>query len=317
MPIADFHQDTLNPQLAEILENPELDHARERNKQLPREGLAKLDLIFSSVYRRLTETEQQAATSGDTSGLEQLRADESALLDFYNASEDFRIITRPEDLHIERTPDAHSVVLHKEGGDIISDPAVVSELYERGVRSVGPLYNHDNQLGGGARGDKRRGLTDLGKRIIDSLMEKGMIIDIAHANRKTAQDILERVRNYEKIAATHTALGSSERMIDEKLLRAIADRGGVVGFTPNQAFFPSLEKFIETFKQASDSAGSAKHVAVGSDFGGVDADQLFTQLDNVGKMSVIAEKLSEEGHFTDDEIRDIMYGNIARIVARL
>ena len=124
-----------------------------------------------------------------------------------------------------------------EGGDIITDPDVVEELYARGARSIGPLYSHDNQLSGGAAGDKNRGLTPFGRSIIDRMVEKGMIIDTAHANHKTTLDILERVRQYKKVAATHTALGEKERFLTPELLKEIAARGGVVGFTPAKPFF--------------------------------------------------------------------------------
>ncbi|XOU94425.1 MAG: dipeptidase [Candidatus Kerfeldbacteria bacterium] len=317
MPMADFHQDTLNPKLSEILDNPKFDYSKERIQQLPKEGLQKLDIVFSSVYKRMSEEEKAAALSGNEEVLSKLRTDEQKILDYYHASEDFKIITRPEDLQGEQPADQNSIVLHKEGGDIISDPDIIDDLYNRGVRSVGLMYNHDNQLGGGASGDKKRGLTVLGKRVVDKMMQSNMIIDISHANRKTADDILERVGDYEKTVATHTAPGEGQRFITKELIRKIAGKGGVVGFTPNKAFFPDFEKFMNNFKEVSDATGSVKNIAVGTDFGGVDAEQLFHQLDEIGKLSRIAEKLSEEGKFSDEEINDIMYGNIARIVNKL
>jgi membrane dipeptidase len=317
MPMADFHQDTINPQLAEILENPELSHAAERANQLPKEGLKKVDLIFASVYRRMSEIEKAASLAGDQETIDQLRRDEEMILDYYQASKDFKIITRPEDLEERQSENSNNVILHKEGGDIITGPEVVDELYERGIRSVGILYNHDNQLGGGASGNKSRGLTALGKRVVDRMVEKGMIIDIAHANRKTADDILDRVGDYKQSVATHTTFGTEERFITRELLRKIADKGGVVGFTPIRPFFPDLEKFIENFKRASDISGSVDNLAIGTDFGGVNSADLFSELDEIGKLAVVAEKLSESGDFTDEEIHKIMYGNIERIVKKL
>lgn len=190
-------------------------------------------------------------------------------------------------------------------------------ILNRGVRSIGLLYSHDNQIGGGASGDKNRGLTPLGRQLIDKMIEKGMIIDTAHANRKTAQDILDRVRNYSKVATTHTAIKEGERFITPELLKEVAARGGVVGFTPAKPFFPTLKDYIEGFKKASDLTGSAENLAIGTDFGGLDVSHLYEELDEVGKLSIIAEKLSEDGKFSDEEIAKIMYGNIERVVKEL
>lgn len=314
--IADFHQDTLNPILAKILEKPELSHAEGRAAQLPREGLLKLDLIFSSIYRRIGDEMKAVAGEASHTKQEPIKNDLLKMIEYYRSTGDFRIIEKPEDLRLEEENKTNAV-LHLEGGDIIIDPDVIEELYARGVRSIGPLYSHDNQIGGGASGDKKRGLTPLGQQLIDKMIEKGMIIDTSHANRKTAQDILDRVQNYSKIATTHTAIGEKERFITPELLKEVAARGGVVGFTPAKPFFPTLKDYVEGLKKASDLTGSADNLAVGTDFGGLDAPHLYEELDEVGKLSIIAEKLSEDGKFSDKEIARIMYGNIARIVGRL
>jgi microsomal dipeptidase-like Zn-dependent dipeptidase len=313
---ADFHVDLANPILAKILSNPELNHAEGRANQLTPEGLSKVDLIFASIYRRINDSQKAVAKDGDPEKQKAIRKDHEKIIDYYNATDDFRVITRPEDLDLDIKGKAN-IVLHLECGDIITDLGVVDELYERGVRSVGPMYNQDNQIGGGAGGDKNRGLTSLGVKIIDRLVEKGMIIDTSHANRKTAQDILDRVRNYEKVAATHTAFGEKERFITPELLKEIAVRGGVAGLTPAKPFFPTLKDYIEGIKKASDITGSTKNLGVGTDFGGLDAHHLYEELGEIGKLSVIAEKLSEEGSFSDEDIANIMYGNIERIVKKL
>ena len=58
-------------------------------------------------------------------------------------------------------------------------------------------------------------------------------------------------------------------------------------------------------------------MAVGTDFGGLDAKYLFSEFDELGKLALIAEKLSEQAGFSDDDIAKIMYGNVERIVRKL
>lgn len=331
MQFADLHQDRINPQLADILQNPEFQYAAERQRQLPAEGLKKLDLTFASLYRRATGAIKEAAKTGNEEVIGDVREEIGRMLDYYHSTQDFRIIEKPEDLQLsEGEYDRNNIVLHLEGGDILTSPEIVDQLYERGVRSVGPVYSHDNQIGGGASGNIHRGLTALGKRIIDRLIEKGMVVDIAHANRRTASDILERVGNYSKAVASHTAMGrpskettghhglvSPQRFISKELLQKIAQKGGVVGFTLANPFFESFAKYIDTYKKAADTTGSAEHLAVATDFGGMDAQHLFAEFDEIGKLSLIAEKLSEQGQFSDEEIAKIMYGNVERIVKQL
>jgi membrane dipeptidase len=314
--VADFHQDALNPRLAEILSNPELAYAKDRARQLPRKGLLELDLIFASIYRRINSELKAAALAGNKDTQDFIKQDLFKIIDYYRGTDDFRIIENPGDLKLPKENKTNAV-LHLEGGDIITDENVIEELYARGVRSIGPVYSHDNQIGGGASGDASRGLTPFGIGLIDKMMRKGIIIDIAHANRKTAQDILERVQEYRKIAATHTGFGKKERFITPELLKEIAKRGGVIGFTPAKPFFPTLKDFIEGLKKASDITGSADHLAIGTDFGGIDNRDLYLELDEIGKLSTIAEKLSEDGRFTDEAIAKIMYGNIVRLVNEL
>lgn len=314
---ADFHQDTINPKLAEILDNPEMSHARERDKQLPKEGLRKVDLVFSSIYRRASKEVKEAALQGDKNTLAMLRAETARIINYYSCTKDFRIIEKYEDLQLEEDYDANNIILHLEGGDIIDSPIIVDELFKRGVRSIGPLYSHDNLLGGGAGGNKNRGLTSLGKKAIDRMVKLGMVIDISHANRRTANDILERVRGYEKAVATHTAPGTSQRTISPELIKKIVERGGVIGFTPATPFFPTFEKFIDELKRTSDSIGSTQHLAIGTDFGGLDAAHLFKEFDDIGKLAIIAEQLSERGGLSDEEIAKIMYGNVERVVKKL
>lgn len=128
---------------------------------------------------------------------------------------------------------------------------------------------------------------------------------------------LDRVRNYSKTVVTHTALGTSQRFVTLQIIKEIVARDGVVGFTPLNAFFPSFEKYIDTYRDMAEKTSSVENLAVASDFGGADAKYLFAELDEIGKLGRVAEELSQRGQFSDEEVAKIMYGNVARIVGRL
>lgn len=129
--IADFHQDTLNPILAKILKKPELSHAERRATQLPREGLLKLDLIFSSLYRRIGDGMKAVAGEASRAKQEPIKGDLLKMLEYYRSTGDFRVIEKPEDLKL-KNENQTNVILHLEGGDILTEPEVIEELYDRG-----------------------------------------------------------------------------------------------------------------------------------------------------------------------------------------
>ncbi|MFZ5390741.1 MAG: dipeptidase, partial [Patescibacteria group bacterium] len=275
---------------------------------------SKIDLVFSSIYRRIDEKLKEKMTEENDEVRQTIRNDYETIINFYHLAEGFKIIEKPEDLDLNQDSKNMDVVLHLEGGDVITKPEDLEELYVRGIRSVGILYNHDNLLGGGARGDKSRGLTSLGFKIVDKIREMNMVIDIAHCNRKTAGQVIDRLDSYNKLAVTHTGLGESERLVDLDLVKKISSAGGVVGLTPVKGFFPNFSKYLDSFKMISDKIGSVKNLAIASDFGGVDSKYLFKEFDDIGKISRIAEGLSSRGGYSDEEIADIMYGNLERLV---
>jgi membrane dipeptidase len=60
----------------------------------------------------------------------------------------------------------------------------------------------------GIRGPMTKGLTDLGKEIVEKLVKKNIAIDLSHANEKTFNDIIyqcENLKEYNPIVfASHS-----------------------------------------------------------------------------------------------------------------
>lgn len=76
-----------------------------------------------------------------------------------------------------------------EGLDYLEKVEDIDIIYELGARSVNIVWNNDNKFGGGAKGNKKRGLTALGKELVNKLVDKRIAIDLSHANEKTFYDI--------------------------------------------------------------------------------------------------------------------------------
>ena len=166
----------------------------------------------------------------------------------------------------------------------------VEVLYGFGVREMGITYSESNALGSGLREANDGGLTAFGQRVVERMNRVGMLIDTAHCGDQTTLDVIEA--SCKPVAITHIgarALWNSRRMAPDDVLRACADRGGVIGIeaaphTTLTARHPkhNLESFMEHFEYVKDLVG-IDHVGFGPDtvFG-----------DHVGLHDVYASALS-------------------------
>lgn len=118
-------------------------------------------------------------------------------------------------------------------------------LYNLGLRSIIPVYNDDNQYGGGAFGDVNRGLTKEGKLLLDEALRLNIIIDISHLNHKTANDVLDYLLTLKNqglrpiVIASHSnsySLTNRKRNITDEIILKIGRLDGIVGVLPLKSF---------------------------------------------------------------------------------
>ena len=145
-------------------------------------------------------------------------------------------------------------------------------LYGFGVRQIGIAYSEANSLGSGLKEERDGGLTTFGRRAVDRMNKLGMAIDISHSGDVTSMDVIEHSR--QPIFITHAgarAVWDSNRMKPDHVIRACAERGGVIGLeaaphTTLSAAHPqhSLESVMDHFAYVVDLVG-IEHVAFGPD----------------------------------------------------
>lgn len=121
-----------------------------------------------------------------------------------------------------------------EGGHALEGQlARVEEFARRGVRYLGLLHFSRNELGCPALGwgrDDTRGLTPFGYDVIAEMNRLGVIVDLAHINRKGFFDAVAASSTPPIVSHTGVAgVRKHWRNIDDEQLRAIANRGGVIG----------------------------------------------------------------------------------------
>ena len=149
----------------------------------------------------------------------------------------------------------------------------LQSLGQRGVRYLGLLHFSRNALGVPAMGlgqDARQGLTPLGCEIVDACREFGILVDLAHINRKGFFDAVARKPG--PLLVSHTGVVGVTphwRNIDDEQIHAVADSGGVIGviFAPQFVGRDDLDgvvaHLLHLLKIAGDDA-----VALGSDWDG-------------------------------------------------
>lgn len=150
----------------------------------------------------------------------------------------------------------------------------LDDLYGLGLRVVQPTYNRRNLLGDGCLEPANAGLSIAGVQAIERMNELGMLIDLSHCGRRTAQEAIRQSRK--PVAFTHTgaaALADHPRNRTDAELRAVAEKGGVSGvyFMPylSGGKQPTAADVIRHLEHMLNVAGE-DHVSIGTD-GGVSA----------------------------------------------
>lgn len=159
-----------------------------------------------------------------------------------------------------------------EGGHALDGQVDAIEMFaRRGVRYLGPLHLWPNALGGSSRQPRRDvGLTDLGREVIRECERCGVVVDLAHINRRGFFEALELTT--QPLMVSHTGVAGVHphwRNIDDEQIRAIADRGGCVGIIFARQFLggKSIEAVVDHIMHVIDIAGEDVP-ALGSDFDG-------------------------------------------------
>jgi membrane dipeptidase len=151
---------------------------------------------------------------------------------------------------------------------------LVERFARRGVRYIGLLHFTANDLGRPAKGVGRaddKGLTDFGREVVREMNRLGVIVDLAHINRKGFFEALELSTSAPIVSHTGVAGAFQHwRNIDDEQLRAVADRGGVVGviFAPRYLGGPDLGAVCDHVMHMIKVCGEDVP-ALGSDYDGM------------------------------------------------
>lgn len=315
--LADFHNDERF--VSHRATDADGHEIAERVGQL--DGGETVGLIYRSVYDRFPEYIERHETVEDARREYDQAID--CILDIRNRK-DRRIVETKSDLD---TP-GPKAVLHIEGlNTVVTDGDLprLTDLWDKGVRSLGSIYAHEHTIGGGNEVDPSIGLKPMGEKIVLEAMRLGMAIDLAHYNRRTKDDVLELVAKHGKgcVAYTHGSLFDSnhpslrERAIEEAQVREILSLGGLIGLSVCKPFVNSAEEFVGKLINVGEPSGFTG-VSIGTDFGGVSNDGLLSGMRSYREMyDTIGKHLTDHPGVNDDEIARIFGENIFSFTHRM
>lgn len=269
---------------------------------------------------------------------EEAYAEGMAQLDYYERLADtqprFHLINTRKDLevvletwkepHLETDARRIGIVRLMEGADPIRRPEEVEVWYERGVRIIGLAWGATRYAGGtGEPGP----LTDEGRRLLKTMQEFPLILDLSHMAERSFFEALDRYEG--PVIASHSnsqALVPGDRQLSDAMIWALAERDGVVGVVlcnrmlkkgwtrgdPKEAV--TIWDVVRAIDYVCQRVGDARHVGIGSDFdGGFGAESTPAEFDTVADLPKIAQALREAG-FTEEDIEAVMSGNWLRIL---
>jgi microsomal dipeptidase-like Zn-dependent dipeptidase len=210
-------------------------------------------------------------------------------------------------------PDLLATLLAVEGLHALEgELAAVDTLVDAGYRMMSLTHLHDNALGGSNTGLEKGGLTDFGERVLGRLRKHDVTIDLAHASEALIDDVLARTEA--PVVVSHTGVRAtcdSPRNLSDRHIRAIAERGGVigVGLWERAVCGSTLDATARAMRHVADLVG-VEHVALGTDFDGT----VSVPVDAAGLPRLTAALL--EAGFTKTEVQKIMGDNVVRVLRR-
>ena len=141
------------------------------------------------------------------------------------------------------------------------------EWWDAGVRMVGLTWNHATWAAGGID-TPEQGLTPAGRDLVDELVERGVVLDVAHASPRTFDAVLERAPHVVCSHACCRTLVDVPRNLSDDQLRALASRGGVLGMMALALVVgydsPTIERYLDHVEHAVSAMG-VEHVGLGAD----------------------------------------------------
>ena len=200
--------------------------------------------------------------------IEQIAETESAIA----ANTDlFSKIASVGDIAAAKQAGRTGIILSFEGASMLEGRVEEIDAFRAsGVLVMGLSYNLASPFASGVLAREATGLTELGRAAVARMNARGVTLDISHSDEPSSLAAIAASR--QPVLITHagcSAIRPHPRNKSDALIRALADRGGVIGiyelsFLADGRRQQSLDDYLAHLSHAIDSAGE-DHVGVGTD----------------------------------------------------
>ena len=232
-------------------------------------------------------------------------------------------VLKYEDIEKNRAAGKLSGMLTIEEGAVLKgNPYVVRSLYQLGVRMLTLTWNFENEIGYPNTIVKAKdydpsrhyGLKLEGIEIVREMNRVGMIVDVSHLGDDGFWDVVKYCDG--PFVASHSnarAVCNHTRNMTDDMIRALADKGGVMGLNFCGDFLnPNGKSRVEDMVRHAKhiiNAGGSDILGLGTDYDGIDGD---LELDHCDKMPLLAQEMERQG-FSTEQIEKIFHGNVLRL----
>jgi len=301
--LVDLHQDVAYYFLTPLSPPPFDVDAEGRQSDLPKLRRASADLVLAAVFPFVN------AYGGWSPSL-QLALE--AVKVYYSLSErhGVRLVERRGDLAYPGL----KFLLVLEGADVLNSVDDLRLMYRLGVRGVGVTWNLNNRWGHSCYAKGGGGLTEEGHVLVEAAQRLGMVVDLAHAGRKTALDALEAARR--PVVISHANVNDvyrHPRNVDGEVIKRLVDNGGVLGLTfiPRTiSDSPTVGALVKHAKYVKERYG-VEVLAVGTDYLGISTTP--PGLESVDRIETFFKALREAG-FSGEEVEAVAWRNAYRVL---
>lgn len=213
---------------------------------LPKMQAGGLDVAWFIVYTGQGELSNEGYTKAAANAKAKFDAIHRLVSDY--APNQIGLARTKEDLEKHQKQGKKSAMIGVENayplGEVLSE---VKRYHELGARYMSLAHNGHNQFSDSNTGEfdstaKHQGISELGRKVIDSMNYYGIMVDISHPSKEAIRQTIAHSKA--PVIASHSAaraLSDHPRNLDDEQLQWVKESGGVVQ-TVALALFVNKEK---------------------------------------------------------------------------
>ncbi len=209
--------------------------APDREFDYPRARAGGLDVAFMSIYTSAAQDDDGSAWQVANTMIDAVEALAARHPD------KFAILTSPRDAERLRKGGRVLLPLGMENGAPIGDDlGNLRFFFDRGIRYITLAHSANNRISDSSYAIEKKwnGLSPFGKDVVREMNRLGVMVDVSHLSDAAVRDAVALSKV--PVIASHSALRhftpGFERNLSNELVKAIADKGGVVQTPFGNAF---------------------------------------------------------------------------------